>query len=127
MVYTVSDYLGESLGVDAVSWRIKDDEIRSCFDLVKNLEDITCDEFAILKVVSCSVFFGCINCFFYYFNTDYLVGNRCNNLSYGSGSAIEVIDYLIARIFICVVIESVNIFSDCAVEYFGTKRISLEK
>ena len=59
--------------------------------------------------------------FLNYFDTDHLVGDGCNYLCNGTCAAVQVVDYLVAGILTGVVIESVDVLSDCSVENLSTK------
>ena len=91
----VADNFLESLGIDTIAGRIKDDHIRLILDFIENLEDITGDKFAVIEVVELGIFLGCLNCFLYDLNTYDFIGNRCKELSDSAGSGVKVIDYSI--------------------------------
>lgn len=68
-IHTIINYLLKCLRIDSISWRIKNYKIWFILNIIKCIKYIVCYEFTVIKSIYTCIYFSCINCLGYYFNT----------------------------------------------------------
>src|SRR5699024_2730902 len=118
-VHPILNDLGQSFGMDSISWRVQDNEVRFFFHLVQNLQHVPCNKSAVCDPVESSIFFCGFHRFFHDFHSDNFFCHFCQYLRDGAGSAVQVKD--------CHVSGVANIFPCCIVKDLGGIRVGLEE
>ena len=76
-IHTIINYLLKCLRIDSISWRIKNYKIWFILNIIKCIKYIVCYEFTVIKPIYICIYFSCINCLGYYFDTYNFFCNRC--------------------------------------------------
>ena len=95
MIHPVGEDFRQCFGMNTVSGRIQNDHIRFLSQIIQYLQYVTCNKSAVCQIVKCCVFSCCFYSFLHNLDSDHFICYRSGKLGDGSGSAIEVKDYLI--------------------------------
>lgn len=116
--FEVNDFK-DRFGVDAIPWRVEDDDIGIVGQLGYFLHDVAGDERAVVKTVGFGVDSGSFDSFLDKLDTDDFFRHRGQDLGDGAGAAVQVKDGFILAVS--------DVIADNGIQLFCAQCIGLEK